>query len=99
MDSMLIMATMRSALAPRGVRPMMSPTRTVAEGIVTRRPRSVKCPCRTSWRASAREGAMPSRYTALSSRRSSSASRFSPATPRMRLASSTTRRNWRSSTL
>ena len=41
----------------------------------------------TSWRASARVAAKPMRYTTLSSRHSSSFSRFSPVAPALRAAS------------
>ena len=57
------------------------------------RPLTVKCPWRTSWRASARDVAKPSRYTTLSRRRSSSTSRFSPVRPFMCSARSIVRAN------
>src|SRR5581483_388670 len=54
----------------RGVAHTPSPARTRYEGTSTLRPLTVRCPWRTSWRASAREVANPSRYAMLSSRRS-----------------------------
>ena len=56
------------------------------EGVMALRPSTVKWPCFTSCRASAREVAKPMRKTTLSRRRSSRISRFSPARPFMRVA-------------
>jgi hypothetical protein len=45
-----------------------SPARRSIDGMLALRPFTVKWPWRTSWRASARDVAKPSRYTTLSSR-------------------------------
>ena len=51
------------------------------DGMSVGTPFTAKCPWPTSWRAMGRLLANPMRYTALSSRSSSSRSRFSPVTP------------------
>ena len=50
-------------------------------------PFTAKWPWATIWRAAARDGAKPRRYTTLSMRCSSERSRYSPVTPEWRDAS------------